>query len=217
MALNFLDASAAVARAGRLNPLWARYLIAARAASLLAVLLLGMASVYGLTQSRPHIARQLGFQLLPDESKKALAEKVASLRSEHLLPPDIHWFTTQFDIANYFSWYCPGERTSFDQRVNLYPQAAGEFKKVRDALAASPEAFRDKEPPWREVFRRNNVRFVAVYEDDLLVRPITLERILRDPERNGPYSIWMVKACWWSGMTRRSNQTTRHGPIRTRG
>lgn len=180
ISLNFLDATAIAAR-NSFNPATLQSMLVLRSLALLVLVLVSAASAVGMTQARPQIARRLGFQMIVEPSRKALVEKVASLRKDKLIPDNIHWFTTHIDLMNYFSWFCPGEKTSFDQRYYLFNTAAEDFIKVRDSLVDIKPLPPGTEPAWREVFRRNKVRFVLAQEDNLFGRPILIEKILSNP------------------------------------
>ena len=174
LALNLLDAHTARAAnqllGMRTTPAAPRWLVAGRFLSILALLLLLVASVPGWLQARPYNQRRVGWGLDPDPSLKAAAQTIAGWRKQHLLPPQdqAHWCNTNPDLAQALAWYCPGERMYIDQRINLFPKTTEEYIVLRRSLAkGSEEQVAQDVSSWRDIFRARSIRFLLFYDPDL--------------------------------------------------
>ena len=101
----------------------ARWAIAGRIASLLAVLVLLGATWAGLL----HVpfGEPPRWEIELDPGLRGLAEKIHDWRKEHLLSDDARGFNLSADAANYFAWFCPEEKGVIDARHPLFSAGGG--------------------------------------------------------------------------------------------
>src|SRR5262249_33784507 len=147
-ALNFLDfAAQRFGTALRLDEAWRRWSLGGRAVTAFLLLLLAAAAVPGWLEPFP-AQRHLGWAVMVDPSLQRLAEQVRSWRDRGLLPEKARWFNTTTDVANYFAWFCPGERCFFDQRLPLFDrEVAREYMEVRAALSGQGGGTSERREP----------------------------------------------------------------------
>jgi hypothetical protein len=178
-ALNCLDFAD---RRGALSPQAA---VGGRWASLLVALALLVATIPGWMQTEPYRMRHIGWGVNPDPSLERLAQRICHKIDDHELKPDLHWFNTSSEAANYLAWYCPGQKTFYDQRLVPAVEAAKEFVDVRRSLGAADDDSNAPHRAWPDVFNKYDIHYVLHQEGDRLRPSTALQRILSRPEEWG--------------------------------
>ncbi len=176
-ALNFLDFAAWLrsrAPGGELllDRAWRRWAFLGRGLTVLAALVLLVATWPGWLQAQPHRARRGGWSVQPDASLVALAEKIKAWQEEGKIAPGQNWFNTSPEVGNYFAWYCPGERCFLDHRLPLFGKVAADYALIRKQLSTddAPADVRGEKgapPAWERPFEQHDVRFVVFHTRDL--------------------------------------------------
>jgi hypothetical protein len=192
-ALNFLDGSARLWGTEIHTDLASRqWAVAGRFLSVVAALLLVALAVPGWLQAMPHANRQVGLGIQVDEGLRDAALQVARWRKEGALPAEAHWFNTSPEVANYFAYFCPGEKMFLDIRLPQYSGAvAREFLDAHRALQGRtlPEEDKDQRRQqfaWRKIFADRQVKFVVFHANDLARQGVTLERLYSNPDEFNP-------------------------------
>src|SRR5258708_3532202 len=103
----------------------------------------------GLLQSARPEPRALGIEA--DPSLVRAGEQMALWRREGKIGDHARGFNYSPDIANYFAWFCPGEKGFFDSRFEICAGAAPDFVLVRQGLGGT--AFAPALPHQHEVGR----------------------------------------------------------------
>ena len=170
LALNWLDAISARSRAMPLTSgPWTRWLVLGRGLSLVAILVLLLASVPGWLQVRPHVLRRIGWGIQPEASLVRAARQMADWRDRGLLPDNVNWCNTNPDLANYAYFFCPGQKMFFDHRIDLYsPVTTKEFVDLSRGLA-DPDGKTpgSQKAVWRTLFRDRGMQFLLFHEASL--------------------------------------------------
>ena len=194
-ALNFLDWVAGCFGAAYHNGANARtWAVGGRVLTLFVVLLLVVAAVPGWTQATPHYYRHVGWGVAFDPTLTRAAQQVADWRKEGQLPADVHWFNTSPDLANYFAWFCPGEKTFLDHRLSIFDEVAEDYVKMRKALLPPTNSlppphqfptvedlYKEQEfPALAELLEKHRIGIIACYENTMR-RTVYLERLLANP------------------------------------
>ncbi|HZT82285.1 MAG TPA: hypothetical protein VFA26_18805 [Gemmataceae bacterium] len=167
-ALNFQDCLARrFAEAPKLRACWP---LPQAAACVAGVVLLALAWP-GWLFGQPHDHHRVAWRLEPDAS----LEKAARLMAE--APDGGRWLNLQPDLANYMAWHCPGQKSFFDYRLQLFLAngAADDWVEVRRKMGAERETRADQDD-WQGVLRRRETNRVVTAGE--LPR---LERLLGDP------------------------------------
>jgi tetratricopeptide (TPR) repeat protein len=169
-ALNFLDFAARYAGAsGAPEGLARRLALPGRFATLLVGLVLLAAAVPGWLQGQPYENWRLGWRVEPNPGLVQAVETIKQLQGEGKLPTGTVWFNTAPEVAYYFAWYCPGERTFLDRRLPLFEKAAADYMTVRKAL--SPREVVEDEAggrrdltAWRKVFDERGIKYLIHFD-----------------------------------------------------
>src|SRR5262249_46502633 len=95
--------------------------------------------------------------------------KLDNHRGFHLTP----------EAANFFAWFCPGEKCFADSRWRVSPDTTTEYLAVRAALLGRE---RPGAPDWRAILRRHNINHVVVYSGDIQQTELAFRRLVSAPE-----------------------------------
>ncbi|HMF15919.1 MAG TPA: hypothetical protein VKE98_01875, partial [Gemmataceae bacterium] len=95
--------------------------------------------------------------------------KLDNHRGFHLTP----------EAANFFAWFCPGEKCFADSRWRVSPDTTTEYLAVRAALLGRE---RPGAPDWRAILRRHNINYVVVYSGDFQQTELAFRRLVSAPE-----------------------------------
>lgn len=86
--------------------------------------------------------RKVTWEVRVDPSWRQVAEQLrtfqADWRQQGARVEDTRGFHTVPDLSFYFAWFAPEEKSFFDSRYSLFPEAIGEYLRVRSALAPAP-------------------------------------------------------------------------------
>jgi tetratricopeptide (TPR) repeat protein len=149
--------------------------------------------------------RSVGWSVRIDPSLRHAALQIRDWREQGLIPADARMFNTLPQAACYLAWFCPGERNFIDPRLALFPEAAGDFVRVRNALAAEgagtpdgPWALPDA-LAWRSVFRKWKIHYLMFHAHDprLPTSQIVEQRLMVNPD--GWRDEWTL--CYLDGRT----------------
>jgi hypothetical protein len=169
-ALNFLDGLAVRSRTARpVSVAGGRWLLAGRWLSLVGLLLLLLASAPGWLQASPYALRRPGWGVETDPSLERAALQIKEWRDKGLVPLDAHWCNLTPEMADYAAWFCPGAQMFIDQRVDLYPTAAGDYADVQRDLSTPLYAdFGADGPKWPGIFRKRGIHYLIFHDPDVL-------------------------------------------------
>jgi hypothetical protein len=130
-------------------------------------------------------ARRVGWGVEADPSLQRVAETIHRWRQQGRLSGGDRAFAFHPDVAHYCAWFCPEEKSFFDQRFPLFPRTAREFEEVCRALnpalgnmpSASDRVYprRSDSERWQQVFRAWGITYLIL--DD----PDTFSRLVQDP------------------------------------
>ncbi|MFO0876962.1 MAG: hypothetical protein U0840_06280 [Gemmataceae bacterium] len=194
-ALNFHDLAAHFNPQEEFTPGSRRWAVSGRVFTLVVFFLLIGATLPGWLQALPHYRRQVAWGIEVDKALRDAALTAKRWREEGALPKDTHWFNATPDVAYYFAWFCPEERTFVDGRMELYPRGAVELARVRRSLSGEgmPSEERDAEgeptPAWRTVFTDRDIQFYVFHNADLAratTAMSTLSRLYSNPQEFVP-------------------------------
>ena len=92
----------------------------------------------------PQRTRRVAWKVEPDPS----LQRVAEARKEGRIAPGVYCLNLTPEAADYLAWYCPGEKSCFDQRFQLFGRSAADYVTMRRLLFADqgnfdPQAFRN--------------------------------------------------------------------------
>jgi hypothetical protein len=169
-ALNLQDALAArpARRAGQRS--WAPALAhAALVAALLA--LVGLAGL-GSLQGWGVEGRKVAWAVQPDPSLRRVAQTLLRWRQQGRLAEGDRVFGFHPDVVHYCAWFCYPEEVKgfFDHRLPLFPEVARVYEEAcRDlnpAVGAGREKAARADGGWREVFRKDGVTHLVLYDPD---------------------------------------------------
>jgi tetratricopeptide (TPR) repeat protein len=145
-ALNFQDYGAQrFGVALRLENPWKNWSLAGRFLTLAAGAALVFLAWPGMLSSDyedPNQSRHVAWRIEMDQSLRQATAKLAELRQDPALGEGNGFnfsFSPSSEIANYCAWFCPQEKGFFDQRFDLYPNAAGTYVKLRQDLFFRPD------------------------------------------------------------------------------
>lgn len=167
--------------------------LAGRMASVVAGIILLILAWPGWLQENPEDARRsrhVAWGVAVDPSLTRACKELSALHKEGVIGRDEHGFNWHPDMANYCAWFCPEEKSFFDYRFALFPEAGPAFVEARDSLfrqATEPgkEAQPGERPAWEKVFRDDRYRVGhLIVTDPAQARtlPVVL-RLWRDTDR----------------------------------
>jgi hypothetical protein len=160
-ALNFQDfAAQRFGVALRLENPWKNWSLAGRFLTLtagVALLFLAWPGMLNSDYEDPIQTRHVAWRMEMDPSLRQAAAKLAELRQDPELR-DGNGFNFTPEIANYCAWFCPQEKGFLDQRFDLFPNRAGDFRDLRQALIPRLEKTgQDRPAPQTEWTRRLSI------------------------------------------------------------
>jgi hypothetical protein len=94
----------------------------------------------GASYQDPSASRRVAWAVEPDPSLTGVAERLCDLRKKGLIKDTDHGLALTIQQGSYCAWLCPGEKTFFDQRFELFPEAAGRYIEVREAVLSAAKA-----------------------------------------------------------------------------
>ena len=147
-------------------------------------LCLCLLSLPGWLQAQPEYRYRLGFGIEYDEGLRAAALRADDWRKQGALPAGQRWFNLSPEAANYFAWFCPGERMFIDQRLALFgTRPAQDFLAVRRSLMGQEPTGEQELSPmaWREVLAEREVRWVVFHAHSLDQALPILARLYSNP------------------------------------
>lgn len=163
-ALNWLDYAAG--RNLLTTPGGRAWSLGGRALSILLVLGLLVATVPGWIHAQPYEGHRIGWRVKVDPSLQQAAEQIKRWRDKGELPAETHWFNTQQEVAHYLAWFAPGERVFLDPSLPFYPDAADDYRNLRDGLVSEARAEQEPEgepaaktKDWRKALHKRKVQF----------------------------------------------------------
>lgn len=171
-ALNFLDlamrsaSSEPFAKGGT-----RRWAVSGRMFTAFVSCTVALVSIPGWLQALPHYRRQVGWGVEVDQSLRDACLKVKSWQDRNGGTSGRRWYTTTGDAAYYLAWFCPGESTYVDTRLNHFKQVAEEYTALRRSLSGEDilgEGDREAATPaWRTIFAERGIGFVLLHSTDL--------------------------------------------------
>lgn len=188
-ALNGLDLAGRFAPAAEERP-WQRLAISGRLLTLLMALVLIGASLPGWLQAQPHYRRVVGWGLEVDPGLKAAAEQINTWKTDGRIAAEQRWFNLNPEVANYLAWFCPGQRTFIDQRLELFGPAVADYLAARRALTGEEPPPEDRDgpapPAWRRILAERQVPFVLFHSQDPGRIGAALSRLYSNPNEFVP-------------------------------
>jgi hypothetical protein len=195
-ALNWLDYAAhRLGTAPRLTRDWRNGSLGGRAVTILAALLLSIATLPGWLQAEPHDYRRVSWSVRVDPSLEAMARTIQEWRRAERLPDEPHWFNMHHEIANYMAWFAPGERVFLDQALPRYRETANDYLSIREGLEQSVRAANasGEEIPaedrltlkrdWRALLRKQKVHFWIFDHSNMRKADVAAQQMLfSDPD-----------------------------------
>lgn len=182
-ALNFLDLAAQPAGQAFVRPASRRWAVSGRLFTAFVGGLAVLLSLPGWLHALPHYRRQVGWGFELDQGLRDACLKAKSWQDREGGTSGRRWYNTSPEAAYYLAWFCPGESTYVDGRLDLYRPVAQEFTSVRqsltgEAVTADEEGGR-AEPAWRKVFAERGIGFILFHNQDLSRSPTGLATLLR--------------------------------------
>ncbi|MFO0841277.1 MAG: hypothetical protein U0797_02615 [Gemmataceae bacterium] len=204
-ALNFLDiagrpAGESFARAGTRS--WA---VSGRLFTAFVGGLAILVSLPGWLHALPHYRRQVGWGIDVDQGLREACLRVKSWQDRDGGATGHRWYNTSPDAAYYLAWFCPGESTYVDGRLDLFQHVAEEYNAARrsftgEAVVSGEEA-EGAEPTWRKVFAERGVGFILFHNADLSRSPsgmASLFRLYSNPDEFVPcFTEGSAAICAW--------------------
>lgn len=133
------------------NP-WKTVSLAGRLATLTVGILLVVAAWPGMLHGHyedPIRTHHVSWQLEPDPSLRQAAVKMRELRLTGVIG-DGNGFNFTPEIADYFAWFCPEEKSFFDRRYLLFSKVADSYVDMRSALGP----FKEKVQTWADYYQK---------------------------------------------------------------
>jgi tetratricopeptide (TPR) repeat protein len=166
--LSYLDYARSRAEAGAHSPGGPRWAVWGRSLSVLAAVVLIVATIPGWLQSVPHERRRLGWGFRLDPSLRHAAERARDWQREGRIDESTRWYSNSLEFGGYLAWFCPGQRIFLDHRLVLHAGSAGDFEKARRGLAgedlpAKPEPGVTYNLGWVPVFDRHRIDYILVH------------------------------------------------------
>jgi tetratricopeptide (TPR) repeat protein len=163
-----------------------RQAVTARTATIpVALALLVMAWVGMLQSGRPE-PRALGVETDPGLIRAA--EQMSAWRREHKPGAQAWGFNFSPDIANYFAWFCPDEKSFLHSRLEVCARAAPDYVALRQGLSGTATVTGSSDHSvmrpgeWREILRRHGVDHVVLADRDRERTQAALRHVLAAPD-----------------------------------
>jgi tetratricopeptide (TPR) repeat protein len=144
----------------------ARRAYAAPLALLTSGIALVLLACMGWLQGFPQHGRQAALGLYEDSSLRRVAETVRRWRQKKKLGESDRAFAVHPDVAHYLAWFCPGERSFLDHRLDLSLDDARDFEGVCRQLNPLLPERTGLAGPWQEVFKKHEISLLIVYDPD---------------------------------------------------
>jgi hypothetical protein len=177
--LNFQEASERfLGPQAYLLPSWRGWAVSGRSLTIVILAALSLLVLPGWLHPVRQEKQRVAFGLLVDEGLRDAALRVAAWREEGLLEPGQRWFNVSPEAANYFAWYCPGEKLFIDTRVVVFPtDVARDYRTAFKALREGLQAEQEDRDAWKGVLAKHKVRMLAFHYPDLFAAEIMLGRL----------------------------------------
>src|SRR5207247_378705 len=124
----------------------------------------------------------------PDPSLQRVAETVRRWRAEGKLTDNDRAFPFNPDVANYLTWFCPGEKVFLDGRLVLPRETAAQYARVCRQLAREVDLREedgmrliDLASDWQKVFREWGITYLIFHDSDKDVFLGTMKRLSEAP------------------------------------
>jgi hypothetical protein len=88
-----------------------------------------------------------------DPSLSEAARELGRLRQRGVLPEAGHGFNFSLDFANYCAWFCPGAKSFFDTRIQLFGDTLTTYLQVKEGLQPKPDGSPRNPAQWQKIFR----------------------------------------------------------------
>jgi tetratricopeptide (TPR) repeat protein len=110
--------------------------------------------------------RALRWEVVVDPSLHRAAETVRRWRRDGHLPAHVRTFAVHPDVAHYLAWFCPGEKTFFDSRWQLFLSIADQYERLSGLFGAVPIGM--GHPGEAEAaLQEHDIGCVVLYDPDL--------------------------------------------------
>ena len=188
-ALNFLDlARLAGTATSNTRQVWDAWAMPGRVFALFGMVALCVASISGVVQSKPHYRREVGWGVEVDPGLAGAAKQIAAWRADGAVGAGQHWQTLSPDVANYLSWFAPGEKGFVDQRLMLFTEVGPTSIALRRSLAGNDGQGADQTPTasYRKMCRDLGVEFFVVHNSDPTRASGMLRHFYADPKEFVP-------------------------------
>ncbi|MFN4258243.1 MAG: hypothetical protein ACK4RK_03040 [Gemmataceae bacterium] len=135
----------------------------------------------------PERSRRVAWSLEIDPALVQAARQIHEWREQRIIPETARSLCLQPSVANYLTWFCPGEKHFLDHRYRLFAGRADDvveigqaFFRPRDYLAARADD--EHGYSWSPLFEQHGITFVIFHaRDPERLRPV-LENVLTDPD-----------------------------------
>jgi tetratricopeptide (TPR) repeat protein len=172
----------------RFRPAWMRrdeffFARLGRGAALLLLMGLLVSAWPGWLQGAPYEMRR--WVVLPDPSLRQAAEQLKQWRETGRLADEERGFHFSPEEANYFAYFCPGEKGIVDARLHVSPATAVEYVQVRRALLGERASRTD----WQSILRARGINHLVVYDSNEKRIHRVCQRLARQDEEWVPTAL----------------------------
>jgi hypothetical protein len=125
----------------------------------------------------------VAWRVEPEPSLVRAAHTLSRWRQDGTIPSEVRTFGLHPDVAHYFAWFCPGDKSFFDLRLPLFLGVAADYEQVCLALDPSLSGDAAETSGWETILSQNGIGILVLYDPELGRLAPALQQLTQYPHR----------------------------------